>query len=149
MSDFLVGLFKVSDPSEARGNTLTAREILAEGARRIETDLRDQPLVRARLEAAIGNVYTGLGLYTDAQPLLKRALMGLKLALGDANMETLTAANSLANLYWFQGKFQEAEPLYQEIVEHRTRLLGAEHRDTLKANFDLVSLYLWKSVGRS
>ena len=28
VSDFLVGLFKVSDPSEARGSTLTAREIL-------------------------------------------------------------------------------------------------------------------------
>jgi hypothetical protein len=41
VSDFLVGLFKVSDPTEARGNTLTAREILARGSRQVETDLHN------------------------------------------------------------------------------------------------------------
>ena len=32
VSDFLVGLFRVADPSEARGNSITAREILDKGA---------------------------------------------------------------------------------------------------------------------
>jgi eukaryotic-like serine/threonine-protein kinase len=36
VSDFLVGLFKVSDPSAARGGTLTAREVLARGASQLE-----------------------------------------------------------------------------------------------------------------
>ena len=34
---FMVDLFKVSDPSEALGNTITAREILDKGAARIDT----------------------------------------------------------------------------------------------------------------
>src|SRR5207247_10363738 len=39
VSDFLVNLFHVADPSEARGNTITAREILDRGAEKIERDL--------------------------------------------------------------------------------------------------------------
>src|SRR5712691_3500222 len=70
VSDFLVGLFKVSDPGEALGNSLTAREVLDKGARQIEETLNGQPAVRARLEAAIGTVYTNLGLYTAAESLL-------------------------------------------------------------------------------
>ena len=35
-TSFMVRLFEVSDPSEARGNTITAREIMDQGAKRIE-----------------------------------------------------------------------------------------------------------------
>ncbi len=142
VSDFLIGLFKVSEPSEARGNSLTAREILANGARKIDTGLQDQPAVKARLQATIGAVYTALGLYADAQPLLDRALQSQRRLLGDDNSDTLATANKLADLYWYQHKYQDAEPLYSEIVERRTRALGEEHIDTLKASFDLAGLYL-------
>ena len=37
---FLVDLFKISDPSEARGNTVTAREMLDKGAARVDTRTR-------------------------------------------------------------------------------------------------------------
>ena len=33
-TNFMVRLFEVSDPSEARGNTVTAREIMDRGAER-------------------------------------------------------------------------------------------------------------------
>ena len=40
---FLVDLFRTSDPSEARGNSLTAREVLDKGATRVATQLTSQP----------------------------------------------------------------------------------------------------------
>jgi non-specific serine/threonine protein kinase/serine/threonine-protein kinase len=46
VSDFLVGLFRVSDPNEARGRTITAREILSAGAAKIDQSLRHQPEIR-------------------------------------------------------------------------------------------------------
>jgi tetratricopeptide (TPR) repeat protein len=70
---FLVSLFKVSDPGEARGNSITAREILDRGASEIDASLRDEPQVRAELLETLGEVYTGLGLYTPAADLLGRA----------------------------------------------------------------------------
>jgi eukaryotic-like serine/threonine-protein kinase len=141
VSEFLVGLFSVSDPNEARGNTLTAREILANGARQVDESLRDQPDVQARLSATIGSVYTNLGMYAEARPLLERALNTQRQVLGHDNAETLRTAHQLANLYWFEGKMQEAELLYADVVERRRRTLGAEHPETLRASFDLASSY--------
>ena len=60
VSEFLVGLFEVSDPSEARGNSITAREILDKGAKEIDETLAAQPEVQARLMYTMGNVYRKL-----------------------------------------------------------------------------------------
>ena len=46
VSEFLVRLFQVSNPSEARGDAITAREILDKGAARI--DPRDSRYACAR-----------------------------------------------------------------------------------------------------
>ena len=71
---FMVDLFKVSDPSEALGNTITAREILDKGADRIETELADQPAIQATLMDTMGTVYTSLGLYDPAARLVREAV---------------------------------------------------------------------------
>jgi tetratricopeptide (TPR) repeat protein len=72
-ADFMISLFQVSDPSEARGNAVTAREILDRGARQIDQSLREEPQVRADLSVTLGEVYTGLGLYSSAYGLLEKA----------------------------------------------------------------------------
>jgi tetratricopeptide (TPR) repeat protein len=141
LSDFLVGLFNVSDPSEARGNSITAREILDKGAYDIEQTLRDQPEVQNRIRMTIGEVYTNLGVYDAAVSLLTRAVETERRSRGSDHLDTLTALNRLANAYWYQGRIAEAESLYREIVEGRRRQLGEEHRDTLRANYDLASAY--------
>ncbi|HEX7280542.1 MAG TPA: serine/threonine-protein kinase [Vicinamibacterales bacterium] len=140
ISDFLVGLFRVSDPSEARGRTVTAREILDKGASELE-QLRDEPDIQARLQATIGAVYTGLGAYSAAQPLLERSLSTRKQLHGADHPNTLTAANELANVLWFQDRHTDAEPLFRQVVEGRSRLLGETHPDTLRARYDLASLF--------
>ncbi|MGL4541633.1 MAG: toll/interleukin-1 receptor domain-containing protein, partial [Polymorphobacter sp.] len=45
--DFVKSLFEVSDPSEARGATVTAQEVLDKGAARIAASLDDEPDVKA------------------------------------------------------------------------------------------------------
>ena len=50
VAGFMKGLFEVSDPGEARGNTITARELLDVGAEKIE-GLTDQPELQ-RLDKA-------------------------------------------------------------------------------------------------
>ena len=132
VSDFLVGLFAVSDPSEARGATLTAREILNAGAARIERDLTSQPEIQARLMETMGTVYTNLGLYRQSEPLLQRAVETNRGALGSEHPNTLKAQHQLANLFWHQGLLEKAEPLYLEVEAGRRKMLGPEHPDTLE-----------------
>jgi serine/threonine protein kinase/tetratricopeptide (TPR) repeat protein len=74
VSEFLEGLFKISDPSESRGKVVTAREILDEGTRRIDRDLERLPDVQARLALVLARVHYGLGLYPEARSLVERSI---------------------------------------------------------------------------
>jgi non-specific serine/threonine protein kinase/serine/threonine-protein kinase len=141
VSDFLVRLFEVSDPNEARGNTITAREILDKGSEDIEKTLIDHPDVQARLMRTMGRVYTNLGLYGTAKSLLEKAVKTQRDLLSEKHPDTLISIHELANLYWYLRQYKNAEPLYKEVVKIRTEMLGEDHPDTLKANFDLASLY--------
>ena len=72
--DFVKSIFAVSDPSEARGATITAREILDRGAVSIETGLAREPTVKAELGTTLGEVYSNLGLFRDGSRLIERML---------------------------------------------------------------------------
>jgi eukaryotic-like serine/threonine-protein kinase len=150
VSDFLVGLFAVSDPSEARGNSLTAREVLDNGVGRIEKDLTDQPEIQARLMETMGTVYTNLGLYRQSETLLRRAVETNRKTLGGEHPTTLKSLHQLADLLWYQGRqieaeqpryFAEAERTYLEVGAGRRKVLGELHPDTLKVESDIASLY--------
>jgi non-specific serine/threonine protein kinase/serine/threonine-protein kinase len=141
VSDFLVSLFRVADPSESRGRTLTAVEILTKGAARVNNDLKSQPEIRARLMSTIGDVYINLGLYREAEPVLTEALRTYTETAGPNDPDRLIALNRLADVRWHQRQFSMAEPLYAELVQRSRFSFGPMHRRTLKAQFDLASLY--------
>ncbi len=72
-SELLVEMFRLSDPDVARGTTITAREVLDRGARRVEADFAGDPPLQAALMAELGKIYQNLGLFDDAQRLVTRA----------------------------------------------------------------------------
>ncbi|HXY07502.1 MAG TPA: hypothetical protein VEI52_06580 [Terriglobales bacterium] len=61
IADFLKGIFQVPNPSEARGNAVTAREILDRAAQQIGTNLSKDPELQAQLIETMSQTYTGLG----------------------------------------------------------------------------------------
>src|SRR5262249_52040556 len=83
IADFLKDLFKVADPRLARGNTVTAREILDEGVKKIENSLNDQPATRADIIQTMSDVYNSLGLYTDAERLARQGFDIRRRVLGE------------------------------------------------------------------
>jgi len=133
VTDFLVGLFGVSDPGEARGNSVTAREILDRGTASIDAELDEQPRIRARMLQTMGEVYLGLGLYDEAEHLLKRALEIHRVTGDWDRINTLQLVNELGELYFATGNLSAAEPYLVEALEYRSDLLGDRHRDTLES----------------
>ncbi|HYS04345.1 MAG TPA: serine/threonine-protein kinase [Candidatus Dormibacteraeota bacterium] len=131
VSDFLTGLFKVSDPDETRGNSIKVREILDSGLEKIGKELADEPEVQARLMQTMGKVYANLGLYPKALPILEQSVATRRRLLGDEHPDTLAAMYDLALLYVNLGRRAEAEKLDDRILETRRRLLGEEHPETL------------------
>ena len=131
MSDFMTGMFKVSDPSEARGNSITAREILDKASKDIDTGLAKDPELQARLMYTMGNVYLSLGLDTRAQSLLERAIAIQRRSLGPEHRETLQSATSLGKALRYRGHYPEAESLNRQTLEIQRRVLGLRDPDTL------------------
>lgn len=116
-TSFLVDLFRVSDPSEARGAQVTAREVLDKGAARVRTELVTQPAVQARLLDTIGTVYMGLGLYSEARPLLDDALQTRRrLPTGDGSLGLAGSLDHLGDLQALQAQYQEGERSYREAI---------------------------------
>jgi serine/threonine-protein kinase len=127
VATFLRGLFEVSDPSESRGRSVTARELLDEGAARIERELAGQPGVRASLMRVIGDVYQRLGLAASARPLLERALAELRGLHGDTHDEVADAEMALAFTLQNLGDVTGAEPLFRQALATRRLLYGDPH----------------------
>jgi tetratricopeptide (TPR) repeat protein len=122
---FLVDLFKVSDPSEARGNTVTAREMLDKGAARVDTELSKAPAIQATLMDTLGAVYTGLGLYDQARPLLERAV-ATRRALPDVDAGELSdSLGHEGELLFRVADYAAAEKDYRDAI----RLESARPKD--------------------
>ena len=146
VSDFLVGLFEVSDPSEARGNTITAREILDRGAGRISEELEDQPLVQARLQQTIGSVYDGLGLYQDALGLFEQASETRQQELGEESLDVVSSLSAVGAMHRKLGNINEAELALVRALEVRERLLEPDHPSIAISLNNLAMLY--ENAGR-
>jgi non-specific serine/threonine protein kinase/serine/threonine-protein kinase len=131
VSDFLVDLFEVADPDKARGNTITAREILDQGAGRIVTELAGQPETQARLMNTIGKVYRNLGLYEQAVPQLEAALALRRKGTVDDDLHLAENLADLGDLYIDLGHYAEAEMVIKEALE-----IHASH--DLNANLELA-----------
>jgi serine/threonine protein kinase/tetratricopeptide (TPR) repeat protein len=148
VSAFLTNLFGTAHPNERRGTTITLQEVLDRGAEKIATDkdLAGEPAVRARLLHTIGAVYTGLGLYPQAEKVLVQALETRRRLYGENHAETLTSMEALAFLYQLQSRSREAEELYARALVLSTHLLGEDDLATLETAQGLAWTY--RSMGR-
>ena len=129
VADFLLNLFEVSDPDKARGNTITARELLDRGAARIGQELRTQPVLRAAFMHTIGRVYKKLGLFAVAADLLEQALALRRDALGERHALVADSLDALGAAYHQVGDYEKAIRLYTDSLAIRRELLGSRHPD--------------------
>ncbi len=139
--EFLIGMFEVSDPGEGRGNTVTARELLDQGAADIQEELRDEPVIQAKLLDVMGSVYQSLGLLDQAEPLFLNAESLRRQHLGADHTDTVVSLNNLAGLYYAQGFTAKAEPIYLQALEASRRINGPDHDHTLTTLNNLGVLY--------
>ena len=112
----LVDLFTVADPGEARGESITAREVLDRGAERLRLGLADQPELEAALLTTIGRVYRNLGLYDRARTVLDEALALRRRELPAGDPDLVESLNELGELLRLQGRYDEAEQVLAEAV---------------------------------
>jgi serine/threonine protein kinase/tetratricopeptide (TPR) repeat protein len=147
VSDFMVEMFEVVDPSQALGETITAKEILDQGAEKIERDLTDQPLIQARLMDTMGQVYGSLGLLQKSESLLESALEVREAELDSYDLEIANSLTNIGDLYISGRRFQEAIDPLERALAIRERHLGPLHIDTAWSKYYLGQARAWLIEG--
>ncbi len=142
---FVTSLFEVSDPSESRGQEITARELLDEGAARIRTSLVDRPSVQLTMQSVLGQVYYSLGANEEATELLEDTLLRQKEFFGEESLDVASTKVSLGLIYQDRGEPEAADTLYREALNTRLAILG-------DSNFDIMEIigiraFLEETVG--
>jgi tetratricopeptide (TPR) repeat protein len=123
---FMVDLFRISDPSEARGNSLTAREMLDKGAARVEKQLASEPQVQATLLDTLGTVYMGLGLYEQAQPLLQSSIAKREKLVPAEAADLALSLSHQGDLLTFRADYPGAEAAYRRAIGLQSSRPAAE-----------------------
>jgi tetratricopeptide (TPR) repeat protein len=123
------------------GQSVTARELVDRGLRRIE-HMRDEPAAQAALLGALGRVLNGLASYDEAQRVTERAL-GVMQSAGDS----LGAARmyyQLGLVLRARGEHHASQDALLRALTIQRRTLGAAHPDLGPTYHDLarVSVYL-------
>ncbi len=138
ITDFMTGMFKVSDPGEARGNSIGVREVLDKASRDIDGGLSHDPELQARLMYTMATVYRNLGLYSRAQSLIEKTVEIQKRVLGAEHPDTLRSESSLAWLLSQEGHYAQAEALERDTLNIDYRVLKTDDPDTLSSISNLA-----------
>ena len=140
VTEFLVDLFLNSDPGRARGDSLTAREILDRGADRVKTELSEQPVLQARIMYTLGTVQHALGLLDPARSLLEEARRRREREFGPRDLSVAETLNALGDVARDKGELDDADGLYREALSIRESVLGPDHIDVATTLGGLAAL---------
>ncbi|NOZ94896.1 MAG: serine/threonine protein kinase, partial [Acidobacteria bacterium] len=124
VTSFLVSIFETNDPAEARGRSVSARELLDRGARRIDSELHGQPAVQAELMGVVGELYRKLGLLDQAGPLLNGSLQDKRAIYGRGSAEAAAAEEHWGVYLYDQGKYDRSGKVLRHALSLQERALG-------------------------
>ena len=141
VADFMTGMFRAADPldifaadffpqSWERQRNKTAEAFLREALARFRTELKDQPVVRAKLLARVGNSLKNLGLFRESEDALREALDLRRTHLGDDHPDTVTSRLDLGRLHADVGDFAAARDQFRTALAAQRRT-GAPETTTL------------------
>jgi non-specific serine/threonine protein kinase/serine/threonine-protein kinase len=115
------------NPQSRQGFAADPQEMLDHGLARIESELAGQPLEQARLMAALGVAYAGLGEPDSARRLLERALEIRRAHLGENDLDSAATVFALGNVLIDLHHDEDALRLHLEALAIRERLLPPGH----------------------
>jgi serine/threonine protein kinase len=148
ISDFMTGIFKVSDPNESVGQAVTARQILDKAAQDINSNLSKDAELRAQMLHVMGRAYLNIGLFSRAESLFEKGIQAGKSFGEEDSRETLNTEHDLAWAVFQQGRVGEAEKIERGLLDTQRRVLGPDHPDTLATVEELAYTVCQEGKGK-
>ncbi|MEX2498057.1 MAG: serine/threonine-protein kinase [Wenzhouxiangellaceae bacterium] len=115
VAGFLVSVFEQPDPDVARGESLSAKQLLDRGAERVQAELDDEPAVRAQLRDVMARVYRALGAFSEAEALARKAVATRERLHGERSAPVAESLTTLAETIRASGQLTEALPIYRKL----------------------------------
>ena len=122
INEFLLRTLGGANPMTGTGRDVTLASALSAAAATAQFSFKDDPEIEAGVLNVVGMTFVELGRYTDAAPLLDRAVQLRTTALGETHADVAESLESKATLLRWRGEFDEAERLYRRalIIARRT-----------------------------
>lgn len=108
---FLTGLFEAADPDAAPGQELTARDLLAQGAARLDS-LSGEAATQLELARLIGSLSVKLGDYDGAVAPYEQALVLASDMHGKSSLPVRRVLNDLGSAHLQMMRFDVADSLF-------------------------------------
>jgi tetratricopeptide (TPR) repeat protein len=115
--DFLLSVFQLADAGEARGNTVTVREVLDRAVARIDSTEFSRPAIKSRYLATMGRAYASLGLNRRSLDMLTQSIDALHGAPMEPELQSqrVDSLIELAAVQFDMGEYHEALQRLDEI----------------------------------
>jgi serine/threonine-protein kinase len=117
VSSFLTGMFQTASPLQARGDSLTAGEMLQRAAASIDSAFAGRPDLQVRLLNTIAEINRDLGALGRADTLSRRAVQLADSAKGRAQSSSAMALGILADITRARGDYRLADSLMVEAIQ--------------------------------
>jgi len=119
---FLLSVFQLADASEARGNTVTVREVLDRAVARIDETQFSRPEIRSRYLATLGQAYASLGLNRRSAELLAQSVDSVVVQGPEQQQQSIESLIELGFVLFDMGEYDEAlrrlEQVHQVAGDH-------------------------------
>jgi serine/threonine-protein kinase len=143
VTGFLLGLFEASDPTEMKGDSLTARDLLRRGLARAD-NLENQPDVQARMLEVIGRVYLSLGQADRAYEIISRALASRRRSGRADDTQVAETYNLMADALLGLTRYAAADSAARHAYELQVRVLGPEHLGTSETLHKMGAIAIYR-----
>lgn len=127
VAEFLSNLFLQTTPERGGGVARTDVELLDYGVARLHQELKDQPILRARLLHTLGDVFQKRGEIARAEALLRQALRLRETHLESGHAETAMTLHRLSVVAWDASKLDESVALARRSLAMLSVSVGPDH----------------------
>jgi tetratricopeptide (TPR) repeat protein len=139
IDELLLDMFRSADPTQSAGATITARQILDQGAAKVAAELADDPELRAPMLDSLATVQLSLGLLPEAETAARQAVAARRSLAGD-DVATAGSLALLGDALTRRDRLSEAEKVLGEAYLMVRSRAGDDAVETARVGLLFASL---------
>lgn len=136
----ILRMFEGADPETARGETLTARELLDSGWPLIQSELQGQPDVQIELLDTVGTIYSKLGAHDRAAAMFERSLQAARPLATTQPLLLARALRGVGRSASYRGDYDTAAARLGDALARYRQALGNDDPEVATTLNDLALL---------